>query len=125
MAATLSLPRPAEAVTEAEIRELREQLQQMKREYEQRIEALEKRLQRAEGIAAKADDAAAAAGAQALKAESVAVQAGSRSASESAFNPAVSLILNGVYGNLSQDPARYRITGFTPTGGEVGPGKRG
>jgi hypothetical protein len=58
-------------------------------------------------------------------AEQAAVQASSRPASENALNPAVSLILNGIYGNLSQDPANFRINGFAPTGGEVAPPGRG
>jgi hypothetical protein len=44
--------------------------------------------------------------------------------SENAFNPAVSLILQGTYANTSQDPNTYQITGFVPSGGEVGPPKR-
>src|SRR5689334_18167591 len=47
------------------------------------------------------------------------------SQSQNAFNPAVSVILNGVYANLSQDPATYRINGFIPTMGEVAPPPRG
>ena len=44
----------------------------------------------------------------------------------SSFNPAVSLILSGIYTNLSQDPANYRITGFpVPSSVEIGPGQRG
>src|SRR6195256_3198392 len=58
-------------------------------------------------------------------AEQAALQAPSRPASESAMNPAVSVILNGIYSNLSQDPNTFRINGFTPTLGEVGPGVRG
>jgi len=58
-------------------------------------------------------------------AEQAAVQASSRPASESAMNPAVSVILNGIYSNLSQDPNTFRINGFTPTLGDVGPGVRG
>jgi len=58
-------------------------------------------------------------------AEQAAIQASSRPASESAMNPAVSVILNGIYSNLSQDPNGFRINGFTPTLGEVGPGVRG
>jgi hypothetical protein len=47
-------------------------------------------------------------------------------ASAGSFNPAVSLILSGIYTNLSQDPADYRITGFpVPTGTGIGPGQRG
>ena len=44
---------------------------------------------------------------------------------ENAFNPGISLILNGIYANLSQDPARFKINGFVPTLGEVGPPNRG
>ncbi len=42
------------------------------------------------------------------------------------FNPAISLILSGIYTNLSQDPANYHITGFpVPSDVEIGPGQRG
>jgi hypothetical protein len=58
-------------------------------------------------------------------AEQAAIQASSRPASESAMNPAVSVILNGIYSNLSQDPSGFKINGFTPTLGDVGPGVRG
>ena len=132
VAAALLAPGAASAVSDAEMKELREQVQQMKREYEQRIDALEKRLQqaesasqKAENAAGRAEDVAAKAAADAVRPESVVAQSGRGPASESTFNPAVSVILNGVYSNLSLDPARYQITGFVPTGGEVGPGKRG
>jgi len=59
------------------------------------------------------------------EAEQAAIQASSRPASESAMNPAVSVILNGIYSNLSQDPNAFRINGFVPTLGDVGPGVRG
>jgi hypothetical protein len=42
----------------------------------------------------------------------------------SSFNPAISLILNGTYANLSRDPETYRFKGFIPNGGEIGPGDR-
>jgi hypothetical protein len=58
-------------------------------------------------------------------AEQAAVQAANRPAAENALNPAVSLILNGIYGNLSQDPASFKINGFVPTNGEVAPPSRG
>jgi len=130
--AALVAPGTALAVTEAEMAELRQQVQQLKRDYEQRIEALEKRLQQAENttrqtedVAVRAAKVAAKAEARSAQAESAAVQASARPASESAFNPAVSVILNGRYGNLSQDPAGYRIAGFAPTGSDISPGKRG
>ncbi|MDQ6640243.1 MAG: hypothetical protein M3Z15_11370, partial [Pseudomonadota bacterium] len=42
-----------------------------------------------------------------------------------AFNPAISLILAGSYANLSRNPDLYRLQGFVPSGGDVGPGRRG
>src|SRR6266705_3640732 len=97
VAAALGLPHAATAQTQDELRTLREQVRQ-----------LDKRVQDAETTARQA-----------------AIQASSRPASESAMNPAVSVILNGIYSNLSQDPSAFRINGFTPTLGEVGPGVRG
>jgi len=42
------------------------------------------------------------------------------------FNPAVSVILSGIYANLSEDPANYHISGFPlPSDAEIGPGQRG
>jgi hypothetical protein len=139
VAAALLAPGAASAVSDAEMTELREQVRQLKEQYEKRIESLERRLQQAEGAAQKAQgaavkaegvattaaDAATKAEAQAVKAESAAIQANTRPTSEAAFNPAVSVILNGVYANLSQDPGRFQITGFVPTLGDVSPGKRG
>jgi len=58
-------------------------------------------------------------------AEQAANQASNRATGENAFNPAVSLILNGIYGNLSQDPAGYKLNGFVPTNGDVAPPPRG
>jgi hypothetical protein len=58
-------------------------------------------------------------------AEQAAIQTSSRPTGENAMNPAVSVILNGVYSNLSQDPNGFKINGFVPTLGEVGPGVRG
>jgi hypothetical protein len=48
----------------------------------------------------------------------------SASAGPNAFNPAISLILNGQYNNLQRDPATYKIGGFIPGGDDVGPGSR-
>jgi hypothetical protein len=104
VAAALGVSQAAYATTEDDLKELREQLRQLKEQYEKRIDSLEKRLQQAEQSA---------------------VQALSRPASENAFNPGVSLILNGTYGSLSQDPAKYKVNGFVPALGEVGPPSRG
>jgi hypothetical protein len=45
-------------------------------------------------------------------------------AQENAFNPSISLILQGTAARSSQDPASYQITGFAPSGAEVAPAPR-
>jgi hypothetical protein len=90
---------------DADLPKIREEVKQMKESHEQRIQELEQRLKEAE--------AAAAAG-----------KTGNAARGESGFNPAVSLILQGTYANTSQDPNTFQITGFVPSGGEVGPPKR-
>ena len=101
---------------DSELAKIREEIQQMKQSYERRIESLEKRLAEAESKAGNAEQSAA-------KAETAATAASARTG-EGAFNPAVSLILQGTYARTSQDPNKYAITGFVPSGGEVGPPKR-
>jgi len=78
------------------------------KELQQRLQELEKRLEQTESTATQA-----------------AVQAWSRPQTESALNPGVSVILNGVYGNFSRDPSTYRLNGFVPTMGDVAAGRRG
>ena len=109
--AVASVVAPPARAQDAELTKIREEIRQMKEAYERRIEALEKRLQET--------------GAKAGKAEQAAAPASSPPAGENAFNPAVSLILNGTLSNLKQDPATYRIGGFVPSGGEVAPPRRG
>jgi hypothetical protein len=82
---------------EADLSKIREEVKQLKETNEQRVRALEKRVTEAEARSGK---------------------------TESAFNPAVSLILQGTYANAKEDPNTYQITGFVPSGGEVGPPKR-
>ncbi len=115
-AAALACALPVHA-QDAEIAKIREEIRQMKSLYEQRIQQLEQRLTEAETKATQAQASAA-------QAESRSVQSAQRVPAENAFNPAVSLILNGTYARTSQDPNDYRITGFLPSGGEVGPVKR-
>ena len=122
VAAAFGNPQAASAATEDELKELREQVRQLKESYEKRIAALENRLQQTEQAAGKAEAVATKAETTAYQA---AVQASSRPAGENALNPAISLILNGTYGNLSNDPAKYKINGFVPTLGEVSPPNRG
>jgi hypothetical protein len=48
-----------------------------------------------------------------------------RQQGQSAFNPEISLILQGTLARSSRDPETYEISGFAPSGGEVGPPPRG
>ena len=102
-AVALAMAMPA-AQAQQSLPEMREELKKL----QQRIDELEGRVKDAESTATQA-----------------AQQASSRPQSESALNPAVSVILNGMYTNLSQDPATYRINGFVPTMGDVAPPTRG
>jgi hypothetical protein len=123
VAMALASPALAQAATDAELAQIREQIRQLKESYEARVQTLEKRLQEMEAAGARAD-ANANASASAARVEPPPQPSG-RAASESAFNPAVSLVLAGAYGNLSQDPAHYAITGFVPANNGVSPGTRG
>ena len=103
-----------------ELAKLREEVRQLKQAYETRIQALEQRLQETEAKAGKAEAAAAQAASV-----PVAAQASGRPSGASAFNPDISLILQGTLAGSSRDPETYRISGFVPSGGEVAPAQRG
>ena len=120
-AVALACAGPAQA-QDAELAQIREEIRQMKESYEKRIETLEKRLAEAEATAGKAKEEAARAAATVQGPPPAAVQ--NPPATASAFNPAISLILQGTYTDTKQDPNTFQITGFMPSGGEVGPPKR-
>jgi hypothetical protein len=139
----LAAPCPLLAATNpvdspADIAALRREMAAIRADYEARLRALEQRLQAAEAHAAAASSAAAAppaaAAAQGIVASPMAptvapastAPATAAAGGASSFNPAVSLILSGLYTRTSQDPARYAISGFQlPVDAEVGPGTRG
>lgn len=114
--ALLALFSPAVQAENSELQALRQQMEQLKRNYD----LLEKRLQQAETAsqqaaavsqqAQQASQQAAETSQQALESARQATPAAPPS-SESAFNPAVSLILAGNYGQLKRDPA-IPATGF-------------
>ena len=101
---------PAHAATDADLAAIRDEIRQIKESYEARIRALEDKLKVAESAPAAPPVPIAEAPAP----------AGSGIA---AFNPAISAVLQGAYINLSQDPNKYGIAGFVPSG-EIGPGPR-
>ncbi len=107
LAVLLGNPPNALAATDADLQSIREQIQQLKQNYEQRITQLEQRLQQAEANSRQAESVAA----QAQAAAQQPIRSGTGASSESSFNPAVSLILSGTYGQLKQDPA-IPATGF-------------
>lgn len=94
--------------TTDEIDAIRQQIEQIRQDYETRLRELEQRLEQAE-----------------LARQEPAVPLPvDRTARSSAFNPAISLILDGRYNHFSRDPADYVLSGF-PLGGEAGPGEPG
>lgn len=149
LAAAFVAPLHASAADDKQIAELREQVKQMKQQYDARLSALEQRLQDAQAALAQAQNTAAqaqqpaatpapaaaavAAVPAAPSAPAVAQEAapemampasGGNAAAANAFNPQISLVLAGTYANLRRDPNQYRLQGFLPPDGDVGPGAR-
>ncbi len=117
LAAAIPIPSGA-AESPAELQELKDQIAQLRQSYEARLQALERRI-------VELQTSSPAGGAQVASPSGAAAQVPPAVAtSAAAFNPAISLILAGTYANLSRDPSSYRVQGFVPTGGEVGPGRR-
>ncbi len=121
----LATPFGAVADTPSDIEALRQEIESMRSTYEARLQALEQRLKAAEAAAAPVAPAAPVATA-APPAVPDGTPVASPTGGANAFNPSMSLILSGIYGRTSADPANYAITGFQlPEGAEVGPGSRG
>ena len=116
LALALFVPSLGIAASDAELAEIREQIRGLKENYEARIQALEQRLKDAE--AARAREAAAPLPVLPPAAASA------PSAGISAFNPAISAVLQGTYARLSQDPNKFAIAGFA-LAPDTSPGKRG
>ena len=121
LAAALLNPLSAAAADDKELAAIRAQILEMKQSYETRLQALEQRLQDTQAAAAaQAQNAALAS-----QVPAPAPVAAPAPAASNAFNPNISLVLGGTYATLSQDPDKYRLQGFLPPVGEVGPGRRG
>jgi hypothetical protein len=126
VSALLAIPLPsAAAAASAELQQLKNQIADLRQSYESRLQALERRLTELQATppAAVAQPSAPPPAADAMPAEPQRTAAGPATTG-SAFNPAISLILAGTYAKLSRDPATYRLQGFVPSGGDVGPGGR-
>ena len=99
----VAAPAGAQSKTDPTAAELAEQIQALKREYEARIGALEAQLSAMESRVQDAD----------RERESTAPAA--KPASDNAFNPAIGVVLNGLFSQYSAD--EFEIHGF-PTGHE-------
>ncbi len=123
LALAMAAPLVALADTPSDIAALRQEIDAIRAAYEARLQSLEQRLKAAEAKASAAPQAVAAPTAAIPTPQAAAAPAGGGA---NAFNPAMSLILSGLYTRTSQDPAKYAITGFQlPASAEVGPGTRG
>lgn len=133
LALASAAPWAAQAQTPApnDIQQLRQEMEALRSGYEARLRALEERLKTAEAALAPAPATTAAAPAAppppaAATATAAAAPRAAAAGGANAFNPAISLILSGLYTRTSQDPSRYAITGFAlPADAEIGPGDRG
>ena len=131
LALALFIAADAHAATDADLAEIRDQIRQLKESYEARIQALEQRLKAAEAKPADAAPTATSVAPVATPAVAAAANASAApavppasAAGISAFNPAISAVLQGVYANYSQNPDHYAISGFAPSG-DILPAKRG
>jgi hypothetical protein len=128
LALTAGVPCTSFAQEATDLNQIRQEIEAVKQDYEKRIQDLENRLKQAEEAAKQAQTSAKRAEEQAQSAATQAKQsaeaaaqapAPSQPAAASAFNPALSLILQGGYYNSNQDPNTRTITGF------LGPGELG
>jgi len=119
-AAWLSLcaPLSTAAASGEQLSDIRQQMEALKHAYDAQIKALEERLQNAETLAEE-NRAGLADASQAQPAGSDASQA-----RINAFNPALSVILQGSVNGYSRDPDAYALPGFQ-LGGEAGLAKEG
>lgn len=113
--AALLFPYSAYPAENNDIVELKQMLRQMKHDYEARISALEARVKEAEEQATVAESKADSATRVAVEAKKT--LAGGRG--DSAFNPALSLVVQGGAASYSRDPNNWALPGVQ-VGGEAG-----
>jgi len=89
------------SLADSKIEQLQQQLNQLNTEYETRIQALEQQLQTLQDQAEAAE---------------LSADVTETPISKNAFNPQISLILNGTYAAYQQNPDHYFIQGFSSPG---------
>lgn len=114
----------AASASDNAVLELRKQIDDMRQQYESRLKDLEGKLnalQLQQQQPANTGNASTAANAPP---SGEPVSAGAP-ANDNSFNPSVAVILSGTYASLSKDPGTWKLSGFVPSGEEIGPGQRG
>ncbi len=117
VSAVLCAPMSGQGSEQSDIAELKNMLTQMNTQYEARIAELESRIERAEAKASQAENKADAAKQTAMQTRSVDKSAERRG--ENAFNPAISLVIQGSGASYSLNPDTWALPGFQ-LGGESG-----
>ncbi|MCP4409885.1 MAG: hypothetical protein GY807_19505 [Gammaproteobacteria bacterium] len=115
IAAVLVFPCSAFPTEHGDVAMLKLMLEQMKQEHEARIGALETRIRDAEQKAEAAESQAASAAQTAVEVNRISAER----RSDSAFNPAISLVVQGSATSYSRDPDDWTLPGFQ-VGGEAG-----
>jgi hypothetical protein len=137
MALALALAWGATGVSHAQnidLDQIRQEIEAVKQDYEKRIQDLENRLKQAEQAAQQAQASAQRAAEQAEasaqrveeQAKTAAAQpapAAAGAAAQNAFNPGISLILQGAYQQYNTDPSTRSVTGYLPAGAYLGGSK--
>lgn len=117
------------AFADDDLSAIRAEIDAMRSEYQSRISDLEARLAEAEARTVRAEatansaQRAVAAAPQAIPAQPMPVSSSNRTGNN-AFNPGISVVLNGQYAASSEDPGSASMPGFT-LDGEAGRPERG
>ena len=113
---------------EAQLQQLKQQIEDMRQQYEARLRALESQVQQAQAAQQKLAQQQATQQQAVAPGTSMGTAANASSRQgDNTFNPAVSLVLSGNYAHLSKDPdtVPWTVPGFNSLGEEAGPGGRG
>ena len=102
----------AQADTASDIAQLRKEMKSLKGDYEKRIHDLEERLQKAESKASDAEARAATPSVATADMPPPPAMPAAAPTSQSAFNPSISVALNGKYNYSRRDPGAVAIPGF-------------
>ena len=110
-ALALSLPVCAYAASADELADIRRQMETLQKQYETRLKELETRLEQAEALA-KQNQSEVAEAKTAPPAAAAAIRRLTGAGVSNAFNPAMSVILQGSVNSYSENPDDYALPGF-------------